>query len=237
MGLPSITAPEYTLKLPSNDEEIKYRPFLVKEEKLLLFALESDKGEDKINAVAQMIDNCVLNEKFKSKSLPYFDFESLLLHIRAKSVGETSTVTVQHNKEGCNHENEVVINLDKIVVDSDDKHENQFSLTDQYSIKMKYPTIQTIMNFAELKNENDISKIIDMFADCIDCVYDGENVYDDFTKKEAVEFLESLSKEQFEKVALFFQTMPSSKIEVNYKCQGCGDEVKTMVSGFDDFFS
>ena len=234
MALPSITAPEYTLTLPSNKKKVKYRPFLVKEEKLLLFAAESGEREEMMSAVAQMIDNCVLDD-IDSRKLPYFDFEHLFLHIRAKSVGETSTFIVKHDKEGCGHQNEVTVQLDKIIHQTDKDHKSSFQLTDKIGIKMKYPTIESIKTFIEI--ENDPTKILNMFTESIECVYDEDEVYDDFTKEEAVEFLESLSKEQFDKVALFFQNMPSSKIEVKYKCEGCGENVKTTVSGFEDFFS
>lgn len=234
MALPNITAPEYTLTLPSNKEKVRYRPFLVKEEKLLLFASESGEREDMINAVVQMIDNCVLDD-INSRSLPFFDFEHLLLHIRAKSVGETAKFVMKHDVEECGHENEVEVKLDKIIHEVSKDHKNTFQLTDKIGIKMKYPTIESIKTMIDMNREP--AKILDMFSENIECVYDEDEVYDDFSKEEAVSFLESLSKEQFEDISTFFQTMPSSKLEVRYKCKGCGENVKTTVSGFEDFFS
>ena len=227
MALPNIVAPEYTTNLPSNGLEVKYRPFLVKEEKLLLFAAESGEGDDMISAVCQMMNNCVISPDLDPLTIPYFDFEYLFLHIRSKSVGETAEFQVKHDKEDCEHMNEVTVKLDEIIHKTDDNH------TDNISVKLKYPTISTVKNMAEVSSDT----ILDVFANSIEFVYDKEKVYDEFSKQEAIVFLESLSKEQFDRITVFFNTMPVSRLEVKYKCQKCEEEVETLISGFEDFFT
>jgi len=232
MALPIIVAPEYTTNLPSNGLEVKYRPFLVKEEKLLLFAAESGEKDDMINSVCQMMNNCVISPELDPHILPYFDFEYLFLHIRAKSVGETAEFKLKHDKEDCEHMNTVEVRLDEIINKLDENHTNNIQLTDDIGVRMKYPTIDSIKDMIDLKAED----ILSIFSSGIEYVYDKEKVYDDFTKKESIEFLESLSKEQFEKITEFYNTMPVSRLKAEYKCEKCEEEVEQLISGFEDFF-
>ena len=233
MALPNIVAPEYTTTLPSNDMEIKFRPFLVKEEKLLLFAAESKERMEMVNAVCQMMENCIISPDIKPKTIPYFDFEHLLLHIRSKSVGETAEFTLEHDTEECGHTNKIETRLDNIVYKINENHTNKITLNEDLGVKMKYPTIDTIKDLGDM----DTKKLFDMIISSIDYVYDKEKVYDDFSKEDINTFLESLSKDQFTKVGEFFNTMPISRIEVKYKCEGCNEDVETLVSGFESFFS
>ena len=233
MALPNIVAPEYTTTLPSNDMEIKFRPFLVKEEKLLLFAAESEEREEMVNAICQMMKNCIISPDIEPKTIPYFDFEHLLLHIRSKSVGETADFMLKHDTEECGHMNKVATRLDNIVYKIDENHTNKIMLNEDLGVKMKYPTIDTVKNLGDM----DTKKLFEMIISSIEYVYDNEKVYDDFSKGDINTFLESLSKEQFTKVGEFFNTMPVSRIEVKYKCEGCNEDVETLVSGFESFFS
>jgi hypothetical protein len=233
MALPNIVAPEYTTTLPSNDMEVKFRPFLVKEEKLLLFAAESEEREEMVDAVCQMMKNCIISPDIEPKTIPYFDFEHLLLHIRSKSVGETADFMLKHDTEECGHTNKVATRLDNIVYKTDEKHTDKIQLNEDLGVKMKYPTINTIKNLGEM----DTKKLFEMIISSIEYVYDNEKVYDDFSKGDINTFLESLSKEQFTKVGEFFNTMPVSRIEIKYKCEGCNEDVETQVSGFESFFS
>jgi hypothetical protein len=233
MALPIIVAPEYTTNLPSNGLEVKYRPFLVKEEKLLLFAAESGEKEDMINSVCQMMSNCVISPELDPYTLPYFDFEYLFLHIRSKSVGETAEFQIKHDKEECEHMNTVTVRLDEIINKTDDDHTDKIDLTEEISVKMKYPTINSVKDMMNISADN----ILNIFADSIEYAYDKETVYDEFTGQESVEFLESLSKEQFDKITNFFNTMPVSRLEVKYKCEKCEENVETLISGFEDFFT
>lgn len=233
MALPIIVAPEYTTNLPSNGLEVKYRPFLVKEEKLLLFAAESGEKEDMINSVCQMMSNCVISPELDPYTLPYFDFEYLFLHIRAKSVGETAEFQIKHDKEDCEHMNTVTVRLDEIIHKRDEIHSDKIDLTEEISVKMKYPTINSVKGMLDITASN----VLDIFANSIEYAYDKETVYDEFSKPDAVEFLESLSKEQFDKITSFFNTMPVSRLEVKYKCEKCEEDVETLISGFEDFFT
>ena len=232
MTLPVIVAPEYTTILPSNNMEIKYRPFLVKEEKLLLFAAESGEKEDMVGSICQMLQNCVIEPEIDPLTIPYFDFEYLFLHIRSKSVGETAEFKLKHDKEDCEHMNEVSVRLDQIINKTDDSHTSTIQLTDDIGVKMKYPTIESVKDMIDIDAEN----ILKIFASGLEFVYDKEQVYDEFTEQESIEFLESLSKEQFDKITAFYNTMPVSRLEVKYKCEKCGEDVETLISGFENFF-
>jgi len=233
MALPIIVAPEYTTILPSNDMEIKYRPFLVKEEKLLLFAAESGEKEDMVNSICQMMSNCIIEPEIDPLAIPYFDFEYLFLHIRSKSVGETAEFKMKHDVEECGHMNEVEVRLDNIINKTDDTHTAIIQLTEDIGVKMKYPTIESVKDMMDIDAQN----ILAIFAKGIEYVYDKEQVYNEFSQKESVEFLESLSKEQFDKITEFYNTMPVSRLEVKYKCEKCEENVETQISGFENFFS
>jgi hypothetical protein len=140
---------------------------------------------------------------------------------------------LKHDTEECGHTNKVATRLDNIVYKTDEKHTDKIQLNEDLGVKMKYPTINTIKNLGEM----DTKKLFEMIISSIEYVYDNEKVYDDFSKGDINTFLESLSKEQFTKVGEFFNTMPVSRIEVKYKCEGCNEDVETLVSGFESFFS
>jgi len=233
MALPSIVAPHFTTKLPSNGVDVKFRPFLVKEEKLLLIAAESGERKDMIDAICQMLKNCVIEpEDIDPYSLAYFDFEYIFLRIRSKSVGETAQFKLKHDVENCGHMNDVEVKLDNIVYNTNEDHTDTFLLNDNIGVKMKYPNINSLTDFMDI----DPTNVLDIFSTSIEYVYDQETVYNDFTQKDVLEFLESLSKEQFDKITRFFQTMPGSRLRAKYKCEKCDEEVETDVSGFEDFF-
>ena len=233
MALPNIVAPEFTTTLPSDKTEVKFRPFLVKEEKLLLFAAESEERKEMVSAVSQMMKNCIISPDIEPNDIPFFDFEHLLLHIRSKSVGETAQFMLKHDKEECGHQNKVSTRLDNIIYKTDDDHTDKIQLNDELGVKMRYPTIAGISKI----DENNTSELLDVIVNNIEYVYDKEEVYNDFSKEEANTFLESLSKEQFAKLSEFFNTMPVSRIEVKYECEKCKENVVTLVSGFESFFS
>ena len=235
MALPNIVAPEFTTTLPSDKTEVKFRPFLVKEEKLLLFAAESEERKEMISAVSQMMKNCIISPDIEPYKIPFFDFEHLLLHIRSKSVGETAEFMLKHDTEECGHMNKVSARLDNIVYKTDENHSDKIPLNEELGVKMKYPTIESISGMEG--DEAKASEILDMLSSSIEYVYDKEEVYDDFTKEEANTFIESLSKEQFNKISEFFNTVPQSRIEVKYECEKCKEKVLTLVSGFESFFS
>ena len=238
MSLPKLNVPVYETILPSTEKVIKYRPFLVKEEKLLLTALED--GDEKVifNAVKQIIKNCV-KENLKIEDLPTFDIEYLFLRLRAKSVGEKVTIGLkpfpcsQNEEELCKYTTEVEINLEEVKVIKDKKHLSKIMITDEIGIKMKYPDISSI----EIK-ESDSETAMKMIGNCIEMIFTEEETHDrgSFTEKELDEFLDSLSSAQFAKIKEFFETMPVLKHTVKYKCSTCGEDKETTVQGLNSFF-
>ena len=236
MALPRIDVPTYELVVPSTDEKIKYRPFLVREEKLLLIALESGKNEDILRGVKDIVDACTFN-KLKLGNMPMFDVEYIFLQIRSKAVGEVSTLRVL-----CKDDNEtyakVKVDLTEIEVQVDDTHTNKIELTDEMGVIMKYPTIDS---FAENRIE-DIkpSNMLDVIVTCISQIYDkqGKEVHyaKDSTKEELIEFVEQMNTQQFAEVQKFFDTMPSLKHEITVKNPKTKVESKVVLSGLNDFF-
>ena len=242
MPLPKLTVPSYDVILPSQQKVIKVRPFLVREEKLLLLALESQEKEQVLGAIRDVLSNCILTPEINSKELPLFDIEFLFLKIRAKSVGETVTLSYGHvdgvNKKGeeCNSSHELTINLDEVKVQENPKHEGpNIKLTDTVGVTLKYPSVEMMDHIINISSYDDGMKLI---IKCVDMVYEGEEVFSrsDFTDEELNEFMLSLNKEQFGKLENFFATMPRVRQEESYTCVGCGEEVKIVIEGIDDFF-
>jgi hypothetical protein len=238
MALPKLNVPVYEAILPSTEKVIKYRPFLVKEEKLLFTAQES--GEEAVlPAVKQIIKNCVQGE-LDIDNMPLFDIEYLFLRLRAKSVGEEVTLGLkpwgcpQNNGELCEFTTEVSVNLEEIKCVKDKKHTSKIMLDDKIGIMMKYPDISQ-MNMGE--SENDIlgMKII---KNSINMIFTEEDTHerDSFTDKELDEFIDSLNTKQMDKIRNFFETMPTLKHTVKYNCKTCGEEKETTVQGLNSFF-
>ena len=237
MALPKINTPTYELEIPSTDEKIKYRPFLVKEEKILMIALESGEQSDIINAVKQIVKECTFGEVDVS-NMPMFDVEYIFLNIRAKSVGEISKIRLR-----CPDDNEtfahVEVDLTEVNVQVDDGHTNKIELTDEMGIIMQYPNIDSMVDvgIAEINASN----MLDVISTCIDRIYDkgGEEVHMavDSTKKELVEFIEQLNTKQFQDVQVFFDTMPKLKHTVKVKNPKTEVESNVTLSGLNDFFA
>ena len=210
MPLPKIATPTYELELPSTGETVQYRPFLVKEEKLLVIALESDNTKQITTAIKSVIKNCVLTKGIKVESLPTFDIEYLFLNIRGKSVGEDIDLNII-----CPDDNEtevpVSINLDDIEVTKNDDHTTMIKLDDSITMQMKYPSLdQFIKNNFELNEKNAMDQSFDLIASCVDKVLTEDEVWTtaDCTKKEMTEFLEQMNSSQFKDIEKFFETMP-----------------------------
>jgi len=236
MALPKIDVPTYELVVPSTDEKIKYRPFLVKEEKLLLIAMESGKNEDILRGVKEIVDACTFS-KLKLGDMPMFDVEYIFLQIRSKAVGEVSTLRILCQDDGETYA-KVEVDLTKIEVQVDDTHTNKIELSDEMGVIMKYPTIDSFADngIEEMKPSN----MIDVIVTCISQIYDkkGEEVYDskDSTKEELIEFVEQMNTEQFKDVQKFFDTMPKLKHEVTVKNPKTKVKSKVVLSGLSDFF-
>jgi len=236
MALPRIDVPIYELVVPSTDEKIKYRPFLVREEKLLLIALESGKNEDILRGVKDIVDACTFN-KLKLGEMPMFDVEYIFLQIRSKAVGEVSTLRVLCKDDGETYA-KVEVDLTKIEVQVDDTHTNKIVISDEMGVIMKYPTIDS---FAENGVEDMTpSNMINVIVACISQIYDkkGEEVYDakDSTQKELIEFVEQMNTQQFADVQAFFDTMPKLKHEITVLNPKTKVESKVVLSGLSDFF-
>ena len=210
MPLPKIATPTYELVLPSTEKTVRYRPFLVKEEKLLVLALESEDNKQITTAIKTVIKSCVTAKGLKVETLPTFDIEYLFLNIRGKSVGEDLEVNIicPDDKET---EVKVNINLDDIKCKKNSDHTNKIKLDDNLMMEMKYPSLDEFIksNF-DLDEKNQMDQSFDLIASCIDKIYSEEEVWtaEDCTKKEMSEFLESMNSSQFKEIETFFETMP-----------------------------
>jgi hypothetical protein len=235
MALPKIATPQFSLTLPSNGNRIQFRPFLVKEEKALLMATQSDDPLDMVDAVKNVIAACII-DKVNVDTLPYFDLEYIFLNIRSKSIGEIVKLEYRHSG-GLNYKGEVCeevtpvdINLEKVKVEKKAGHTNKIQLDDKLGLEMRYPTITDVKMITEGANE------IEMLAKCIVSVYDEENVYEPDNLDDALEFIESLNNTQFSKIMNFIETMPKLRHTISYKCRGCGQEDTVTLEGMADFF-
>ena len=237
MALPRLDVPIYELVVPSTDEKIKFRPFLVKEEKILLIAMESGEPDEMIQAVKNIVDECTYN-KLKLGEMPMFDVEYLFLNIRAKSVGEVSKLKVLCQDDMKTYA-DVEIDLNEVQVEVDSElHTNKIELSDEMGVIMKYPTIDSFTANG-IKNIT-AANMIDVIASCIAQIYDkkGEEVYDskDSTQKELVDFVEQLNTTQFQEVQKFFDTMPKLQHTILVTNPKTKVESEVKLTGINDFF-
>ena len=237
MALPKLNVPVYEAILPSTEKVIKYRPFLVKEEKLLLTAQES--GEDAVlPAVKQIIKNCVQGE-IDVDSMPIFDIEYLFLRLRAKSIGEEVTLGLkpwgcpQNNGELCKFTTEVTINLEEIECKKGKKHSSKIMLDDNVGLMMKYPDLSQV---GIKGSETEMG--MKVIRSCINMIFTKEETHekDSFTDKELDEFIDSLNSKQMENINNFFETMPTIKHTAKYTCKTCNEEKETTIQGLQSFF-
>ena len=237
MALPKLNAPTYELEIPSTDEKIKYRPFLVKEEKILMMALETKDNAQIINAVKDIVTECTFS-KVNISTMPMFDTEYIFLQIRSKSVGEVSKVKLLCPDDKKTYA-DVEIDLNEVKVQVGDDHTNKIKLTDDMGIIMTYPNINSFTNTG-IQDIN-ASNMLDVIGTCILQIYEqkGEKVYEakDQTKKELTEFIEQLNTKQFKDVQKFFDTMPKLKHEVTIKNPKTKKESKITLTGLNDFFA
>ena len=239
MSLPKLNVPVYETVLPSTEKVIKYRPFLVKEEKVLLTAMEDGKTETIMNAVKQVLKNCI-QSKIDLDKLPTFDLEFLFLRLRAKSVGEEVTIGLkpwgcpQNNGELCDKTTEVKVNLEEVKVIKDEKHTSKIMLDDNVGIKMRYPDISKI----DSDMGDNFETGMKMVKDSIDMIFTSEETHerDTISEKELEEFIDSLNTEQFGRIKEFYDTMPQLKHTAKYTCSTCGEEKETTITGLNSFF-
>jgi hypothetical protein len=237
--LPKISTPSYFLTLPSTGKEIKYRPFLVREEKLLVLALETEDIKNITEAIKTVIKNCIETKGIKIEVLPTFDIEYLFLNIRGKSVGEELDVNII-----CPDDEEttvsVKINIDDIQVQKFDNHEKTIKIDDKVTIEMRYPSLdQFIKNSFDFNSANNMDQSFDLISSCIEKIYTEDEVWSsaDVTKKELNEFLDQMNSSQFKKIEQFFETMPklSHKLKViNPKTKV---ESEVTLEGLTSFFA
>ncbi len=239
MPLPTISTPTYELTLPSSNKKIKYRPFLVKEEKILIIAMESQDTKQIARAVKDVISKCILSKGIKVEKLSTFDIEYLFLNIRGKSVGEQIEVMVT-----CPDDNKtqvpMSINVDSIKVQKDENHSTDIVLDDTFTLRMKYPSLNEFIknNFGELEKMN-VDDTFDLIASCIDQVYSEDETWasEECTKKELTNFVESLNSSQFKEVEKFFETMPKLSHTVKVTNPNTSVESEIVIEGLQNFFA
>ena len=239
MPLPKIATPTYELELPSTEETIKFRPFLVKEEKLLVLALESEDTKQITTAIKNVIKNCILTRGVKVETLPTFDIEYLFLNIRGKSVGEVLDVNIICPDDG-ETEVEVKIDLDEIKVKKNDDHKRQIKLDDSIMMEMKYPSLeQFVKNNFDLNDKNAMDQSFELIASCVDKIYSEDEVWAaaDCTKKEMTEFLEQMNSSQFKEIESFFETMPKLSHTIKVKNPKTEKENEIVLEGLASFFA
>ena len=237
MALPKLTTPTYELEIPSTDEKIKYRPFLVREEKILMMAMESKKNADIVQAVKDIVSECTFN-KVNMSDLPMFDVEYIFLQIRSKSVGEVSKIKVLCPDDGKTYA-DVELDLNEVKVQVGDEHTNKIELTKDMGMIMKYPTIDSFSETG-IKDINP-GNMLEVISTCILQIYDkkGEEVFEakDQTAKELNNFIEQLSSTQFKDIQKFFDTMPKLQHVVTVKNPKTKVENEVLLSGLNDFFA
>ena len=239
MPLPKIATPTYELELPSTEQTIKYRPFLVKEEKVLVLAMESEDTKQITNAIKAVLKSCVQTKGIKIETLPTFDIEYLFLNIRGKSVGEEIEVNII-----CPDDEEtqvpVTINLDDIEIKKDEKHTNKIKLDNTIMMEMKYPSLdQFIKNNFDFNDKNAMDQSFDLIATSIDKIYTEDEVWAtaDCTKKEVKEFLESMNSSQFKEIESFFETMPKLSHTIKVTNPKTKVEGEVELEGLASFFA
>ena len=239
MPLPKISTPTYELELPSTEQSVKYRPFLVKEEKLLVIALETEDVKQITNAIKTVIKNCILTKDIKVETLPTFDIEFLFLNIRGKSVGEELEVNIICPDDG-ETQVPVKINLDDIKVQKNEEHTKRIKIDGNIMMEMKYPSLdQFIKTNFDFNQKNAMEQSFELIGSCIDKIFTADEAWStaDVTKKELVDFLESMNSSQFKDIEKFFETMPklSHKIKVTNPKTEVENEV--VLEGLASFFA
>jgi len=239
MPLPKISTPTYELELPSSGQTVKYRPFLVKEEKVLVIAMESEDTKQITNAIKAVLKSCVQTKGIKVEQLPTFDIEYLFLNIRGKSVGESLDVNIICPDDETTSVL-VSINLDDIEVQKADSHNSKIKLDSKLMMEMKYPSLdEFIKNNFDFNEENQMDQSFQLIASCIDKIYSEDEVWAtaDCTKKEVNEFLESMNSSQFKEIEKFFETMPKLSHTISVTNPKTKVKSDVVLEGLASFFA
>ena len=240
MPLPKVNTPTYELVLPSSGRKIKYRPFLVREEKILIMALETEDVKQITNAVIEILNNCILTRGTKIQKMSTFDIEYLFLNVRSKSVGETIDVNITCPDDQKTSV-QMTIDLDDIKIKKDKTHKDTIKIDDTLSMKMRYPSMDQFIeaNFDSSTQGDDIKTTLDMIVSCIDTIYTEEESWSgvDSSKKELQEFVEQLNSKQFKLIENFFTTMPKLSHKIKIKNPKTGVESDVILEGLAAFFN
>lgn len=243
MALPKIDVPIYEIEMPSSKKTIRIRPFTVKEEKLFLMAAQSDDSDTILKTIVQVLNNCILDD-LDVENLPLFDLEFLFLNLRARSIGEVVELSYRCNNEVVGETGEIkkcnnVVNIDVNILDikpeEGEVQSNNIKLNDSLGIFMKYPSLRLLESS---KKQDEFEIIIEMILDCIDYIYDDENIYyaKESTREELMEFLDSLQSKDLDKIKQFFESLPKLKKEIDFDCKKCGHHEKIELEGIQNFF-
>ena len=238
MTLPKLSTPTYELVVPSTNKKIKYRPFLVKEEKILLLAMETEDENQMANAVKTILSNCIQTPRFKIDNLALFDIEYIFLNIRGKSVGETVDLKITCPDDEVTTV-DVQIDLDEITVEKQEDHSNIIKMNDDVSVVMKYPSMDLFIKNNMSESSSEVDDVFEIASMCIDQIVDGEEVYEasNSSKKEINEFLEGMDTKQFLKVQKFFETMPKLSHTVSVTNPNTQVTSAVVIEGLASFFS
>jgi hypothetical protein len=246
MGLPKIDVPIYEITLPLLQKKVKIRPFRVKEEKILLMAMESEDDAAVLLAIKQIVNNCCVDD-LDVDSLPVLDLEYMFLQLRARSIGEIIDLQYRCNNDVVNEGetkkcgNIIKLNFNALEIqpEFDAEHNKKIQLTQKLGVVMKYPDFKLVNKISNLSNLPDTDVIAKTISGCIDYIFDSDSVYyaKDATEDELVDFVDSLTREQFAKIQEFFDTVPKMKKNLAFKCSKCGYEEELVLEGIQSFFA
>ena len=233
MALPKINNVLYDLELPSSGEMVEYRPFLVKEEKILLMALEWKDEKEMVKAIKQIITQCVATEKFNVNKLAIVDLEYLFLNIRGKAVGDVSTISFEHE---CGEIIKLDVDLTKVEVVQNENYSDIVKLTDDIMIRLKPPSLDSVIGAG---NKSQIELVMEIVRECLVEIIQGKDVFSaqDHTREELDEFLNSLNSGQFQKIQTYYESLPKMKQDIEYTCPKCGETKKETLEGLASFFA
>ena len=233
MALPKLNTAQYELTVPSTGKTIEYRPFLVKEEKILLMALEGKDEKEMVKAIKQIITQCVTTEKFNVNKLAIVDLEYLFLNIRGKAVGDVSTISLEHK---CGEVISLDIDLTKVEIVSNKNISDLVNLTDDIMIRLKPPSLDSVIGAG---NKSQIELVMEIVRECLVEIIQGKDVFSaqDHTKEELDEFLNSLNSGQFQKIQTYYESLPKMKQDIEYTCPKCGETKKETLEGLASFFA
>ena len=232
MALPQLETPTFKMKVDSLGKEFKFRPFLVREQKILVMATESDDNKDMLYAAQQIISNCSFG-KINGEKLPLFEVQKTFLSLRSQSIG--NIIELNAVCAHCEAQNEVLLDIDKVEIIKADEHTNRVELASDLVIEMKYPTVDEVSDLVSANENSDIYHIV---ANNIETLYYGEDVIDfqGNPPDERMDWIDNLNAEQFDKIKVFFETMPQLYHNLEFKCKQCKEDNVLVIDGYENFF-